>query len=82
MDIEKMREYLNQINQETFQNKVLNLLLNCFENIDLLGKQITELQEKMNEIIDEVNGNAAALNSEEDFIVEDTGAADVMETNE
>ena len=82
MDIEKMKEYLNQINQETFQNKVLNLLLNCFENINLLEKQITELQEKMNEIIDEVNGNAAALNGEEDFIVEDTGAADIEQVTE
>lgn len=79
MDLEKMKEYLNQINQESFQTKTLNLFLTCFESIDTLRKQLTELQEKMNEIIDEINGNAEALNTEEDIIVEDTGAANVTE---
>lgn len=88
MEIKKFQELLNQINQERFETKVLNILLANYEEFTQLKTMVVQLQEKMNEIIDEINGqeDAEALNSdvevyepEKDIIVEDTGAANVTE---
>lgn len=56
MDLQQMTEYLNNIQQERFETKVLNAILTCFEEISRLKEALVETQEKMNEIIEEING--------------------------
>lgn len=56
MDLQQMTEYLNNIQQERFETKALNAILACFEEISRLKEALVETQEKMNEIIEEING--------------------------
>ena len=87
MTLDEMTKVLTKISSESFQTKVLNVILTQYNEIKNLEKNIIELQQKENELITNWNEkfgnqNAEALNSEiqedssqEEPIVEDTGAA-------
>lgn len=91
MTIEEMNKLLTKINSQSFETKILNVMLTQYSEIKSLEKQVKELQQKVNEIITnwntEIEGqNAEALNNdiqedeiEVDLVDEDTGAADFQE---
>lgn len=60
MTIEEMNNVLTKISSETFQTKVLNVLLTQYNEIKTLEKLVIELQEKVNEIIDGWNDKESA----------------------
>lgn len=64
MNLQQMRDFLNSVQQERFETKVLNAILACFEQISMVKEALVETQEKMNEIIEEINGGAETLNPE------------------
>lgn len=91
MDLQQMRDFLNAVQQERFETKVLNAILACFEQISMVKNALVETQEKMNEIIEEINGaneNAEALNpeieedSQEEAPIEPDPAVDSAEVEE
>lgn len=72
----EMKEILSKISNETFQTKILNVLLSQYGQIKQLEKIVVELQQKVNEIIEVINKkDAAPVNEEEDLIVNDIAAA-------
>lgn len=72
----EMKEILSKISNETFQTKVLNVLLSQYSQIKQLEKIVVELQQKVNEIIEFINKkDAAPVNEEEDLIINDIAAA-------
>ena len=91
MTIDEMTKVLTKISSQCFETKVLNVILTQYNEIKNLEKRVEGLEAKVNEIIEnwntEIEGeNAEALNSEieednsqEEPIVEDTGAADLQE---
>lgn len=85
MTFNDMQEYLNQIQKDRFQTRIMNAVLTCYQEIKTLEQAIIQTQQKVNEIIRSLNNqteNAEALNPEitedteqADIIVEDTGSA-------
>lgn len=69
MDFEKMKEYLSSIQQNSFETKVLSAILTCYEQVCAMRESLIETQQKMNEIIAEINEDAETTNSD---IQEDT----------
>lgn len=53
--LQLIQQYLMDIQNQTFENKVLNLILNLFEGQDNFEKELTTLQNKLNEIIEQIN---------------------------
>lgn len=53
--LEQMRNYLIDIQNSTFQVKVLNLLYSLFEEVDSFKNHLVELEKKVNEIVEIVN---------------------------
>lgn len=43
------------IQNQTFENKVLNLILSLYEGQDNFEKELINLQNKLNEIIEQIN---------------------------
>ena len=91
MTTQEMQKYLSNLQNDRFQTKILNVILTIYAEQKQLEGLVSELQQKVNEIISnwnvEIEGeNAEALNSEieedssqEDLVVEDTGSADSQE---
>lgn len=87
MTIEDMQNFLNRIQAEKSETKIMNALLSCYQEVKGLEKMVIELQEKVNEIIgnwnEEIEGvegaevveAADALNEEEDAPDTDITAA-------
>ena len=87
MTQEQMQQYLADILNSSAENKTLNAIFECFTQIKRLEQDLIVTQNKINEIINFLNGvkpneSAEALNndikednSQEDPIEEDTGAA-------
>ena len=82
MDLESMKSFLIKAQEESFQTRVLNAILSCFEEIENVKVELKETREKVNEVIENWNENAEALNDDieedvevEDAIEESTGAA-------
>lgn len=88
MTFEDMQNFLNGIQAEKPETKIMNALLSCYQEVKGLEKMVIELQEKVNEIIgnwnEEIEGvegtevveAADALNEEEDAPDADIAAAD------
>ena len=86
MTFNDMQEYLNQIQKDRFQTRIMNAVLTCYQEIKTLEQAIIQTQQKVNEIIRSLNNqteNAEALNPDieedehqEDIIDECTGSAD------
>lgn len=86
MSFEEMQTFLNNIQAEKTDTKLMNAILTCYQDIEQLKKMVIELQKKVNEVIEnwnkKIEGDAAALNddiqediSEEDLVDDYTGAA-------
>ena len=73
MDLENIRNFLIKTQQESFQTRVLNAILSCFEEIENIKVELNETREKVNEVIKNWNENAETVNNdiEEDDEVED-----------
>lgn len=73
MDLESMRSFLIKAQEESFQTRVLNAILSCFEEIENVKIELNETREKVNEVIENWNENAETVNDdiEEDIEVED-----------
>ena len=85
MTVQDMQKYLSNLQNDRYQTKVLNAILTCFSETKQLERLVIELQQKVNEIITNLNTKiegADALNNDiqedtpqEDLIEEDTGSA-------
>ena len=51
MTFEEMQEFLNKVQTEKTQTKIMNALLSCYQQVKQHEKMIIELQEKTNEMI-------------------------------
>lgn len=69
MTIEEMRDHLTQIQNESFQTKVLNSILTCYAEIKAQENALVEMQKKINEIISILN--AKMTNVQEDTLVDE-----------
>ena len=67
MTIEEMRDHLTQIQNESFQTKVLNSILTCYAEIKAQENALVEMQKKINEII--IILSAETNNAQEDTLV-------------
>ena len=67
MTIEEMRDHLTQIQNESFQTKVLNSILTCYAEIKAQENALVEMQKKINEII--IILSAEMTNAQEDTLV-------------
>ena len=67
MTIEEMRDHLTQIQNESFQTKVLNSILTCYAEIKAQENALVEMQKKINEII--IILSAETTNAQEDTLV-------------
>lgn len=67
MTIEEMRDHLTQIQNESFQTKVLNSILTCYAEIKAQENALVEMQKKINEIIGILN--AETTNAQEDALI-------------
>lgn len=82
MSFEEMQEFLNSIQAQKPQTKMMNAILTCFQQTKQLEKMVIELQEKINEIIGnwntEIEGieDAAPVQTEEDAFNNDITAAE------
>ena len=82
MSFEEMQEFLNGIQAQKPQTKMMNAILTCFQEVKILEKMVVELQEKVNEIIGnwnaEIEGieDAAPVQMEEDATNNDIAAAE------
>ena len=71
MTFENMQEYLNKIQADRFQTKIMNALLSTYQEVKTLEKLVVELQQKVNEIISNWNEeieDAAPVQQEKDAI--------------
>lgn len=83
MTYEEMQDFLNKIQAEKPQTKIMNALLSCYQQVKQHERMIIELQEKINEMISQWNSefggvdddieNAETVNPDisEDMIQED-----------
>lgn len=55
MQLEEVEKLLNDIQNSTFQNKILNVIMSIYKDINVLREMGMGLQNKLNEIIIEVN---------------------------
>lgn len=78
MDLESMRSFLIKAQEESFQTKVLNAILSCFEEIENVKVELKETREKINEVIENWNENAETVNND---IEEDVEVEDIVEEN-
>ena len=92
MTFQEMQEFLNRIQAEKPQTKIMNAVLTCYGEVKTLEGLVIELQQKVNEIIQNWNRqmqpetyvinapeneqDAATVNQEEDAIVNDIAAAE------
>ena len=82
MSFEEMQNFLNGIQAQKPQTKMMNAILTCFQEIKGLEKMVIELQEKVNQIArnwnKEIEGveDAAPVQQEEDAINNDIAAAE------
>lgn len=79
MSFEEMQEFLNNIQAQKPQTKMMNAILTCFQEVKILEKMVVELQKKVNEIIGNWNSEiegAAPVQQEEDTINNDIAAAE------
>ena len=53
--MEEIRQYINDIQKESYDYKVLSLLLFSCENIHKLEEEIINIQKKINQIVDVIN---------------------------
>lgn len=67
MTIEEMQKELTQLHNDQFQTKLLNIILNIYNEIKGQQRAIIELQQKVNEIVNILN--AASVNTQEDVLV-------------
>ena len=67
MTIEEMRDHLTQIQNESFQTKVLNSILTCYAEIKTQENALIEMQKKINKIIGILSAETA--NAQEDTLV-------------
>lgn len=88
MKFEDMNKLLTQISSESFQTKVLNVILTQYKEIKQLEARVNELQQKVNKIIkncwitenegikgaETLNDDIQEDTSQEDTINEDTGS--------
>ena len=78
MTFEDMQKFLNKVQQEKTETKIMNALLACYQQVKNLEAVVIELQKKVNEIISnwnvEIEG-AAPVKQEEDTINNDIAAA-------
>lgn len=79
MSFEEMQEFLNGIQAQKPQTKMMNAILTCFQEVKILEKMVVELQKKVNEIIGnwntEIEG-AVPVQQEEDASNNDIAAAE------
>lgn len=72
MTIEEMKKYLSQIQNNSFENKILNVILTCYAEIKRLERGLIETQQAVNQILKVLNNSEAkeniaeTTNSEED----------------
>lgn len=71
MTIEEMKAHLTQIQNESFQTKILNAILTCYAEIKTLENDLVETQKVINQIIEIINSSttqesAETVNPEED----------------
>ena len=76
MDLESMRSFLIKAQEESFQTRVLNAILSCFEEIENVKVELKETREKVNEVIENWNENAETVNND---IQEDDEVEDALE---
>ena len=79
MSFEEMQEFLNSIQAQKTQTKMMNAILTCFQEVKILEKMVVELQKKVNEIIGNWNSEiegAAPVQQEEDATNNDIAAAE------
>lgn len=87
MSFEEMQNFLNGIQAQKAQTKMMNAILTCFQEVKELEKMIIELQEKVNQIArnwnKEIEGiedadfqEAAPVQQEEDAINNDIATAE------
>lgn len=85
MTFEDMQKFLNKVQQEKTETKIMNALLACYQQVKNLEAVVIELQKKVNEIISnwniEIEG-AAPVEQEEDTINNDIAAAAKEKQNE
>lgn len=71
MTIDDMVKHLTNIQNQTFETKILNSILTCFAEIKNIEERLVETQNKVNELIAFLNNatkqeNAETINSQED----------------
>lgn len=76
MNLENMRSFLIKTQEESFQTRVLNSILTCFEEIENIKVELKETREKVNEVIENWNENAETINND---IKEDINVEDIIE---
>ena len=76
MDLESMKSFLIKTQEESFQTRVLNSILTCFEEIENIKIELKEIREKVNEVIENWNENAETVNND---IQEDDEVEDALE---
>ena len=79
MSFEEMQEFLNGIQAQKPQTKMMNAILTCFQEVKILEKMVVELQKKVNEIIGNWNTEIegpAPVQQEEDASNNDIAAAE------
>lgn len=64
MTYDEMQEFLNKIQTEKTQTKIMNALLSCYQQVKQHEKMIIELQEKMNEMISQWNTEFGGVDDE------------------
>ena len=76
MDLESMKSFLIKTQEESFQTRILNSILTCFEEIENIKIELKEIREKVNEVIENWNENAETVNND---IQEDDEVEDALE---
>lgn len=55
MQLEEIQNMLVEIQNSTFQTKILNVIMGIYQDINALKEAITNLQNKLNEVIIDTN---------------------------
>ena len=55
MQLEEVQNMLVEIQNSTFQTKILNIIMGIYQDINALKEAITNLQNKLNEVIIDTN---------------------------
>lgn len=78
MTFEEMQSFLNGIQAEKTQTKIMNALLSCYQQVKTLENLVIELQEKVNQIAKNWNEEIEGV-SEDD--IEDASIQEIIEEN-